>query len=146
MSRDRQPSERSDSSSRGVQPDARQGDPSAAEQDSNVSVGSGSDESLGDRSQRPPASGPEAPSSRAKAPSSRAKAPSSRAKAPWMRLAGAGLELAFITIVFGAIGMAIDQRIGLERPVCSALSGLLGFVLGMIRFIRLATILTRDQR
>lgn len=146
MSRDLEPGGSPDSSGRDAQPDARRGEPRLEEKHSPLEGGSTSSESVGERSHEPPASGRKEPTSHAKAPSSRAEARSSRAKAPWMRLAGAGLELAFITIVFGAIGMAIDQRIGLERPVCSALSGLLGFVLGMIRFIRLAMTLTRDQR
>jgi hypothetical protein len=66
--------------------------------------------------------------------------------APWARLSGAGLELAFITIALGAIGAVIDQQLQSPRPVCSALGGLLGFGLGMIRFIRLATSISKTQR
>ncbi|WP_182867258.1 AtpZ/AtpI family protein [Stieleria mannarensis] len=70
-----------------------------------------------------------------------------RGAAPvWIRLAGAGLELAFITIVFGAIGAAIDRQMQAARPVCSAIGGLLGFTFGMIRFIRLATSVSNLQR
>ncbi|QEF97326.1 Putative F0F1-ATPase subunit (ATPase_gene1) [Stieleria maiorica] len=70
-----------------------------------------------------------------------------RGQAPvWIRMAGAGLELAFITIVFGAIGAAIDRQLQAARPVCSAIGGLLGFTLGMIRFIRLATSTSNLQR
>lgn len=64
----------------------------------------------------------------------------------WIRLSGAGLELAFITIVFGAIGAAIDRHLQSARPICSAIGGLLGFTLGMIRFIRLATSISNRQR
>ncbi|QDV45518.1 Putative F0F1-ATPase subunit [Stieleria neptunia] len=64
----------------------------------------------------------------------------------WIRLSGAGLELAFITIVFGVIGAAIDRHLQSARPTCSAIGGLLGFTLGMIRFIRLATSISNLQR
>ena len=64
----------------------------------------------------------------------------------WIRLSGAGLELAFITVVFGAIGAAIDRHLQSARPICSAIGGLLGFTLGMIRFIRLATSISNRQR
>ncbi len=56
----------------------------------------------------------------------------------WMRFSGAGVELALITIAFGAVGAWADCWWNLQRPVCSALAGLVGFTLGMIRFIRLA--------
>lgn len=66
--------------------------------------------------------------------------------APWIRLTGAGLELAMVAIVFGAIGYAIDHLVGSERQFFAALVGLLGFALGMIRFIRLAMAVSADQR
>lgn len=70
-----------------------------------------------------------------------------KASAPvWMRLSGAGMELAFITIVFGAVGVAIDRWLQLQRPIASALLGLFGFTFGMIRFIRLATSISEAQR
>ncbi len=70
-----------------------------------------------------------------------------RGRSPvWIRLSGAGLELAFITIVFGAIGAAIDRHLQSARPTCSAIGGLLGFTFGMIRFIRLATSISNLQR
>ena len=66
--------------------------------------------------------------------------------APWVRLTGAGLELAMTTIVFGAIGMAVDRWAETTRPVFAAIAGLVGFLLGMIRFIRLATSVSAAQR
>ena len=67
-------------------------------------------------------------------------------KAAWVRLSGAGMELAFITIAFGAAGALIDSQTQLARPVCSAIGGLIGFSLGMVRFIRLATSISETQR
>lgn len=74
--------------------------------------------------------------------------PSAAAGKPpvWLRLSGAGLELAFITIVFGAIGAVIDRQVQTARPVFSALVGVLGFTFGMIRFIRLAISVSALQR
>lgn len=48
------------------------------------------------------------------------------------------MELAVITIAFGAAGAFADRRLNFQRPVLSALAGLVGFTLGMVRFIRLA--------
>ena len=59
--------------------------------------------------------------------------------ATWVRLSGAGMELALITIAFGAAGALADHQLNLQRPIASAVAGLIGFSLGMIRFIRLAT-------
>ncbi len=64
----------------------------------------------------------------------------------WMRLSGAGLELAAITLVLGAIGAFLDRKLMLEKPLCSAAGGLVGFTLGLIRFIRLASSLSDQQR
>ncbi|MCA9140050.1 MAG: AtpZ/AtpI family protein [Planctomycetales bacterium] len=73
--------------------------------------------------------------------------PSSVPSAPvWVRLTGAGMELAFITIVFGATGAAIDRHFNMARPMYSAFGGLLGFTLGMVRFIRMANLISQAQR
>lgn len=64
----------------------------------------------------------------------------------WVRLTGAGMELAFITIVFGAIGILIDRHFNLARPIYSAAGGMLGFTFGMVRFIRMATQVSQAQR
>lgn len=69
-----------------------------------------------------------------------------KAAAPWIRLTGAGMELALVTIVFGAIGSAIDHQFQWSRPIAAALGGLLGFAFGMFRFIRLATSVSAAQR
>lgn len=63
-----------------------------------------------------------------------------------MRLTGAGLELAFIGLVFGGIGSLVDKAASLERPIGLAFGGLIGFGLGMFRFIRLATQTSNAQR
>ena len=64
----------------------------------------------------------------------------------WLRLSGAGIELAFITIAFGAAGTLIDGRTQAEQPVAAAFGGLIGFTLGMVRFLRLATSISQQQR
>ncbi|OYP34708.1 AtpZ/AtpI family protein [Rhodopirellula sp. MGV] len=66
--------------------------------------------------------------------------------APWLRLTGAGLELAFVATLFGGIGAVVDRAVGSERPLGLAMGGLVGFSLGMIRFIRLATQTSKAQR
>lgn len=64
----------------------------------------------------------------------------------WVRLSGAGMELALITIAFGAAGALADHQLDLQRPITSATGGLVGFTLGMIRFIRLATTISGNER
>ncbi len=63
-----------------------------------------------------------------------------------MRFSGAGLELAVITIAFGAAGAFADRRLNFQRPVLSAFAGLIGFTLGMTRFIRLALAASESDR
>lgn len=70
----------------------------------------------------------------------------SKAPAPWVRLTGAGLELAVTAILFGAIGAVVDRLVQTERPVFAAVIGLIGFSVGMVRFIRLATSVSAAQR
>ena len=69
-----------------------------------------------------------------------------RPPATWVRLSGAGMELALITIAFGAAGAVVDHQLNLPRPIASAIGGLAGFTLGMIRFIRLATTISGNER
>ncbi|MCO8124803.1 hypothetical protein NHH03_23905 [Stieleria sp. TO1_6] len=64
----------------------------------------------------------------------------------WMRLTGAGMELAFITIALGWLGSLVDANQQTARPVFAALCGLVGFALGMVRFIRLAVSVSKQQR
>jgi F0F1-type ATP synthase assembly protein I len=66
--------------------------------------------------------------------------------APWVRLTGAGLELAVTTLALGAIGVAVDRWVQTTRPVFASIAGLIGFSLGMIRFIRLAISVSAAQR
>lgn len=55
-----------------------------------------------------------------------------------LRFAGAGLELAGSFLIFAAIGYWIDQYGQWERPWGMLVGGLLGFIAGMVRLIRLA--------
>lgn len=55
-----------------------------------------------------------------------------------MRFAGAGLELAGSFLIFAAIGYWVDQYGRWERPWGMLVGGLLGFLAGMVRLIRLA--------
>lgn len=48
------------------------------------------------------------------------------------------MELALITLAFGAVGAVADNQLNLQRPILSALAGMVGFTFGMVRFIRLA--------
>ena len=65
---------------------------------------------------------------------------------PWLRLTGAGMELAGTMLVFGAVGYAIDRRLGAAQHLAVALFGLVGFTVGMYRFIRLAMAISHEQR
>lgn len=61
----------------------------------------------------------------------------------WLPLLGSGLELATATIAGLAIGYAID-RWAIGGGSIATVSGLvIGFVLGMIRFVRRATQITK---
>lgn len=61
--------------------------------------------------------------------------PGSRSSRPWLRLIGLGMELAAFTLVFTAIGYWIDWSRQHDTPYATALLALIGFVLGMVRFI-----------
>ena len=76
----------------------------------------------------------------------RSPAPAKLAAAPWVRLTGSGLELAMTTVLFGAIGLALDRWAQTARPVFAAIAGLIGFSLGMFRFIRNAMSVSAEQR
>lgn len=55
-----------------------------------------------------------------------------------MRFAGAGIELAGAVLVTAGVGYLIDLFFELERPWGVAIGAFLGFVIGMVNFIRLA--------
>ncbi len=61
-----------------------------------------------------------------------------------MRLLGLGTELAGFTIVVMGIGYAVDSARGHETRYATALGALIGFTLGMIRFIRNVRSLNED--
>ena len=65
-------------------------------------------------------------------------------QAPWLRFTGAGVELAASTLLLGAIGVALDRQFHAKIPIYSAALGGLGFVFGMIRFIRLANAISKQ--
>ena len=50
----------------------------------------------------------------------------------------AGLELAGLAVVFAAFGYGIDQWLGNTRLIGTGITGLVGFTLGMVRFVLLA--------
>ncbi|TWU30963.1 AtpZ/AtpI family protein [Novipirellula artificiosorum] len=56
----------------------------------------------------------------------------------WFRYAGMGLELAGTTLLLTALGYWIDAWRDAERPLATALGMLVGFSLGMTRFIIVA--------
>jgi len=51
-----------------------------------------------------------------------------------------------IALVFGAIGMGLDHWLAMRTPWLTALGATMGFVLGLIRFIRLAGAISQNQR
>ena len=52
------------------------------------------------------------------------------------RLAGLGAELAGVTVVFMAAGYLVDSLRGHQTGYATAAGTLIGFLLGMVRFIR----------
>ena len=52
-----------------------------------------------------------------------------------LRLAGLGTELAGITLAFLGLGYVVDSALGNDTGYATALATLIGFTLGMIRFI-----------
>ncbi len=54
---------------------------------------------------------------------------------PWMRLVGLGTELATFTLVIAGLGYVLDWYRQHETPYGLAGGTLIGFILGMTRFI-----------
>jgi hypothetical protein len=63
----------------------------------------------------------------------------------WARFAGAGLELAAFAFVFAWLGYVIDGRLGNQRLIVTALGALIGFSLGLVRFIVFAAQVNRES-
>ncbi len=61
-----------------------------------------------------------------------------------LRLAGLGTELAGITLAFMGVGYLVDSVRGHDTGYATALGTLIGFTLGMIRFIREVRKITED--
>jgi F0F1-type ATP synthase assembly protein I len=55
-----------------------------------------------------------------------------------LRFATLGTELAAFTLSGTAVGYFLDSARGHGKPYATALGTLIGFVLGMVRFIRIA--------
>lgn len=55
---------------------------------------------------------------------------------PVLRFVGLGTELAGFTLVFAGIGHLLDNGLQTSKPYASALAALVGFTLGMVRFIQ----------
>ena len=60
------------------------------------------------------------------------------------RFAGAGMELGGSSLVFAAIGYALDHYFGNTTLIATALGAVLGFAAGLYRFIRLAMFANRS--
>jgi len=56
-----------------------------------------------------------------------------------MRFVGAGLELSGISLLFAAVGFGLDRWLGDDRLIATAIAVLVGFTLGMIRFVMMAS-------
>ena len=63
----------------------------------------------------------------------------------WLRFVGAGFELAAITLLFVSIGIGFDKWHGNARHLGTALGSMLGFSLGMVRFIVIAMQVNRAK-
>lgn len=63
----------------------------------------------------------------------------------WLRFVGAGFELAGITLLFVLIGVGFDKWHGNARHLGTALGSMLGFSLGMVRFIVIAMQVNRAK-
>lgn len=70
---------------------------------------------------------------------------SGRSGLDWLRFVGAGLELAAITLLFVSIGIGFDKWHGNARHLGTALGSMLGFSLGMVRFIVIAMQVNRAK-
>lgn len=64
---------------------------------------------------------------------------------PWLRFAGMGMELATFTLLLTGIGYWFDSHRQHETPYGAAAGALIGFVLGMIRFVRQAMKSVQDR-
>ena len=71
---------------------------------------------------------------------------SGRPDGRWRRFIGAGFELAGVAFVFGLIGYAIDRSLGNVKQVATAIAMLIGFSLGLMRFVLLASKENARQR
>ncbi len=54
---------------------------------------------------------------------------------PWLKMVGLGMELAASTLVMTGIGAWIDSVRQHETPYGAAAGALIGFVMGMTRFV-----------
>lgn len=88
----------------------------------------------------PPSSSPAKPGTSAKQGNSL----SFNSRSPVFRLVGLGTELAGFTVVMLGIGYAIDSAFGHATRFATAAGALLGFTLGMVRFIRNVRRLNED--
>ena len=70
--------------------------------------------------------------------------PDSRESLGWMRLAGAGIELAGSFLVLAGLGYLVDGYFGWSGPWGFITGGILGFVIGLTRLMRLAIQYNRD--
>lgn len=58
---------------------------------------------------------------------------------PWMRFVGLGMELATSTLVVAGLGFAIDHYRDHTTLFGTAFGALVGFAIGMVRFIKQAS-------
>lgn len=76
--------------------------------------------------------------------------PESRSTGPperrFGRFVGAGFELAGTALLFGLMGYAIDRFLGNGKQIATAFATLVGFSLGLTRFVILASKENARQR
>ncbi|MCG8652074.1 MAG: AtpZ/AtpI family protein, partial [Pirellulales bacterium] len=68
-----------------------------------------------------------------------------RSQKPWGKLAGLGMELAGSTLGLGAVGYLVDWYWNTPNSLGVAIGALLGFALGMFRFIQKAMLEINNQ-
>lgn len=69
---------------------------------------------------------------------SRAKPLGSAEASTLFRFVGLGMELAGFTLVLAGLGYWVDSNLHLAKPFATALGALIGFTVGMVRFIQQA--------
>ncbi len=63
-----------------------------------------------------------------------------------MELSGSGLQLAGSTLAVAMLGYALDHYLQTKRPIATGLGAVIGFSLGLFRFIVIASRMSHEDR